>query len=718
MRKAVIAALVLSSVLASAQVYTPSVSDAPYGAGWNGDKWRSPSRNALWDVISTLAPGGDPNIVAIAGIDPAAGDMFYWTAPGAVTKFATSAWGRARMADADAAAGLTAYGVSSWVQSLLGCTDANSLRPAVTPYTFNVMDAAYGAKGDGVTDDTAAIRAAIAAALAAVETVSGGLPGSFSHSSGTAPVVYFPPGKYVISDYLTADADGATTYVTYRGEKAIFLPDANDFTIFGGVGFMSRFEGLTFRNGYKAIEVRNNNINATQIDVVGCEFVSQVYSSLSSHAASGSFILNVDRCKFYQRNTVPGYIGYFPMGDTIRFQGCWFQAYTRTAFYNAGALYVRDSVGVPGGALVATGGRWFYNLNVVDIEGFRMGGESGGAYCLVWHAAEPDTSVPITPTRVSIRDSPGYADKWALRLDELPNIIEMQGVYGLSSNDFRGIEVNETTISLADVQNWNRWGEINTDRNFYQSITGDSQAAGTVGGLLSAVMVTKAARFGDYPGNAVDRIPAADIYGSAEWGTGWTNSGTLTGSYVDDAYGVQQRQWAATGSGQSETSVRDAWLTAAALTYGQTYTACIKYDVTAVSVARVYLYLGGCESHVYQLSGQGWLCVPFVYLNDTGAALTATDRAYWYIALDASGDSIRLGRMLLLKGLVPGFRGDVLTMHSNAAPAASAVGLAGHTGYFVGDLNWRDNVAANGVLLDACVTAGTPGTWDTMTLDP
>lgn len=58
---------------------------------------------------------------------------------------------------------------------------------------FNVMD--YGAKGDGTTDDTAAIQAALTAA------------------AGTNGVVYLPPGTYVISAALTMPANTTMTGV-------------------------------------------------------------------------------------------------------------------------------------------------------------------------------------------------------------------------------------------------------------------------------------------------------------------------------------------------------------------------------------------------------------------------------------------------------------------------------------------------------------------------
>jgi hypothetical protein len=59
---------------------------------------------------------------------------------------------------------------------------------------FNVKD--YGAKGDGVTDDTAAIQAAITAAQSAAGITVG--PGK---------QVYFPGGKYIVSATLTVQHD-------------------------------------------------------------------------------------------------------------------------------------------------------------------------------------------------------------------------------------------------------------------------------------------------------------------------------------------------------------------------------------------------------------------------------------------------------------------------------------------------------------------------------
>lgn len=73
------------------------------------------------------------------------------------------------------------------------------------PTIINVKDAAYGAKGNGTTDDTAAIQAALTAAAALSGTQSAG---------GT---VYLPAGTYKVTGGLTLAVDG----ITIRGAGAI-----------------------------------------------------------------------------------------------------------------------------------------------------------------------------------------------------------------------------------------------------------------------------------------------------------------------------------------------------------------------------------------------------------------------------------------------------------------------------------------------------------------
>jgi hypothetical protein len=96
---------------------------------------------------------------------------------------------------------------------------------------------------------------------------------------------------------------------------------------------------------------------------------------------------------------------------------------------------------------------------------------------------------------------------------------------------------------------------------------------------------------------------------------------------------------------------------------------------------------------------------------------TETDTGYVNVKLDANGDRVVLGRMILLRGLYTECDWDVLTTRASVAPVAMGTALKNNIGFAVGDINYRRNVSLAGVFLDACTTEGNPGTWDTVTLD-
>ncbi len=113
----------------------------------------------------------------------------------------------------------------------------------------------YGATGDGVTDDTAAITAAIAAAAAGGERV------------------YCPPGTYLISSQISP----SVPYVTIQGTPGltVFQTTVNNgssvFRLFAGANNWT-FRDLSFdTNGnYAEFIVLNNTVNYTTIE--NCTF--------------------------------------------------------------------------------------------------------------------------------------------------------------------------------------------------------------------------------------------------------------------------------------------------------------------------------------------------------------------------------------------------------------------------------------------------------------
>ena len=70
----------------------------------------------------------------------------------------------------------------------------------------------FGAIGDGVADDTNAIRAAISYANNSRMSGNGGIYGNGLYV-GTTVTIFFPKGVYKITDYLTADTTQSTSYL-------------------------------------------------------------------------------------------------------------------------------------------------------------------------------------------------------------------------------------------------------------------------------------------------------------------------------------------------------------------------------------------------------------------------------------------------------------------------------------------------------------------------
>jgi hypothetical protein len=107
----VLISLVLATAC-SAQLTRNQVRPDAYGVAWNGDRYRAGSADAVYDAISAIVPVvTDPNIVAIAALNATAGQMFYWTGPGAVDLIDTAAYMRGLLNTADLAALLAAIGV-------------------------------------------------------------------------------------------------------------------------------------------------------------------------------------------------------------------------------------------------------------------------------------------------------------------------------------------------------------------------------------------------------------------------------------------------------------------------------------------------------------------------------------------------------------------------------------------------------------------------------
>jgi Pectate lyase superfamily protein len=108
---------------------------------------------------------------------------------------------------------------------------------------FNVKDPAYGAVGDGVTDDTAAIQACINAMRSAISTSL--------IASGATFGITFPAGIYLVTDSLdftnieclnwTIQGNSSVIYARCAGKPVLDMLDAHRINIYDlNIGFDHR----------------------------------------------------------------------------------------------------------------------------------------------------------------------------------------------------------------------------------------------------------------------------------------------------------------------------------------------------------------------------------------------------------------------------------------------------------------------------------------------
>ncbi|KAF8184871.1 exo-beta-1,3-glucanase [Mycena galopus ATCC 62051] len=157
--------------------------------------------------------------------------------------------------------GNAAAGDPFWMQNIKHQGIA-AFNPDPTTYQVfrNVMD--FGAKGDGVTDDTAAINSAITLG----NRCEGGAA-SCNSSTITPAVVFFPSGTYLVSDsivslyytQLIGDAVNPPTLLAAPSFNALAVIDADPY-IPGGAGA----EYYTNQNNFFR-SVRNFIIDTTQV---------------------------------------------------------------------------------------------------------------------------------------------------------------------------------------------------------------------------------------------------------------------------------------------------------------------------------------------------------------------------------------------------------------------------------------------------------------------
>lgn len=247
---------------------------------------------------------------------------------------------------------------------------------AAEPF-LNVRD--FGAKGDGVADDTAAIRAALSQAAKenAARRVRVGHRSLENGGVGDGPIseVFFPQGIYRVSETLLVRRDAVL-----RGDGATIQMKAADRDImYFHSAFRCFVRGLAFEGGATALRFWTQNNDTAHITIQGCSFAGT--SAAAIECLSFSFKTNgqsraLPPYLVQKESDVPrpnpryaGVRGGWPNSTLLAIEDCAFENCARaTDFACDGAVMRRvravTAKGAPGGAFLVGNRLHAYDMDV------------------------------------------------------------------------------------------------------------------------------------------------------------------------------------------------------------------------------------------------------------------------------------------------------------------------------------------------------------------
>jgi len=299
----------------------------------------------------------------------------------------------------------------------------------------------FGAKGDGATDDTEAIRAAMKAASIFVSQES---PVGCYYQISAALV--FPAGEYLISDEIPI------TTLEIQGEGRAVIrqkdPEKNCFT--GDSIWRLAVRNLTFLGGKNPLDLANPNLDTGQILIDHCRFYGAAGFGIRN--AVQSTTIKIQDCEFIQ--CMQAWCN--QSSDQAVMRDCWIS--TSVAMQDAaaiehrsGRMTIENLVGVP----MAPGRkqRWIDNYGQqLSLKQCRFGGEYGGitaVYNYTKYIDSPafgqnsaDNSIYLDNCLVCAHSTP--EGKVAVYCLELPNLIRIQ----YSSLGFSGALALDPKIDL------------------------------------------------------------------------------------------------------------------------------------------------------------------------------------------------------------------------------------------------------------------------------
>jgi hypothetical protein len=271
---------------------------------------------------------------------------------------------------------------------------------------INVKD--FGAVGDGVTDDSAAIQAAFD--QAAADEINAVYTGSSNAVNG-GPVVYFPVGIYRMNTKLDV---GTTRHVSMLGSgKVLILGDTSltrgvDFISGTGLRYLTVLN-IQFQNFDTVFDISTGNLDLSRWDFenVQAEAVN-LFIDTNSHSTSRSTIVSFRDCIWQYGVDKIARI----FCDNVTFDNCWIGSGSENnAIYANSSLSFYGCIFVPAGSGNATGRSAVYLTNdngaggVANdthrgavFSGCRMSNEGGQGPIIVCDFPLVTDNVNITPS--------------------------------------------------------------------------------------------------------------------------------------------------------------------------------------------------------------------------------------------------------------------------------------------------------------------------------
>jgi len=304
----------------------------------------------------------------------------------------------------------------------------------------------FGAVGDGVADDWAAVQAAAddcKSKLRAIQPTGGSYMGS-------CPELFFPPGKYLIRGEIKLCG-----YQTVRGEDAILIQDVPGQRIFVFDGcYRNKVEGVQFLKGSRQIAFSNANVDTTRLIVRDCTFQDWTEYAITAEGSTGDQHLSATL--LIESSNFDGGSMLLTRSDatTIRssrhqFRGPDVVNGTPSIVnkWALGVLKLDDFSGTPACPEAdQIRARWVDNWGSVIADGCRFGGEGGGIP-VVYDHGPPNVVNPWMGRKIVISNSQVscgrnlWPESALITLEGVPQCVRVTGCAGVVSNTIPLIKV-------------------------------------------------------------------------------------------------------------------------------------------------------------------------------------------------------------------------------------------------------------------------------------